>query len=81
MDELSFSDDEEITIQQAADLLNVSGAYVGRLVDRGDLASHPAGPDRRLRLVDVVLYRLVDQARRLAAIDALAGEAQDLDLY
>ena len=74
-------DEEEITTGQAAEILHVSRPYLVGLVDRGEIPSRKVGSRRRVRLVDVLLYREVDQARRLQAVRDLAAEAQELGLY
>jgi len=50
--------DQEITTQQAAELLGVSRPTVVRLIDSGRLRAHVPGTVRRkLRLADVLAYR------------------------
>lgn len=65
--------EEELTIDEAADLLNVSVPYVRELLGGGDLLS--------LDPAHVTSHLGVDRARRLAAVDALASEAQELGIY
>jgi len=50
--------DQEITTQQAADLLGLSRPTVVKLIDAGELeANVPGSVRRKLRLADVVAYR------------------------
>jgi excisionase family DNA binding protein len=75
------ADTDEITTGQAAELLGVSRPYLVGLIERGEIPARKVGSRRRLRLADVLLYRDIDQARRLAAARDLAAEAQELGIY
>jgi excisionase family DNA binding protein len=76
-----IADDEEVTTQEAADLLNVSRPYVVGLIERRELPCRKVGARRRLRLADVLTYREIQRARQREAADALAAEAQELGIY
>lgn len=57
--------DQEISTQQAADILGLSRPTVVRLIDTGELPAHVPGAERRKLLVaDVLAYREQLYARR-----------------
>lgn len=57
--------DQEISTQQAADVLGLSRPTVVRLIDSGELTAHVPGATRRkLLLADVLVYREELRARR-----------------
>ncbi|GGR23788.1 excisionase family DNA-binding protein [Deinococcus ruber] len=72
--------EEEISTQQAAELLNVSRPYLVKLVESGALPHRKVGPRRRLHLQDVLAYRARLEAQRQAALQALADDLQELGL-
>jgi excisionase family DNA binding protein len=76
-----IADDEMLTTQQAAVLLNVSRQYVTRLVDRGALPATKVGSHRRLRVRDVEAYRLARDIDRDRALDELASLSQGMEGY
>ncbi len=57
--------DQEISTQQAADILGLSRPTVVRLIDEGELSAHVPGAERRkLLLADVLAYREELRSRR-----------------
>jgi excisionase family DNA binding protein len=68
--------EEELTSQQAADVLNVSRQYMVRLLERGDLPSTKVGAHRRVRAGDLATYRERRDEGRRAALAAMADQAQ-----
>jgi excisionase family DNA binding protein len=72
---------EEITTQQAADLLNVSRPYLVGMIEKGELPVRMVGNQRRLPLKNVLTYREENRAKRLETLQELVAHDQKLGLY
>jgi excisionase family DNA binding protein len=72
---------EELTTQQAADLLNISRPYLVRLVDRGDIPCHRVGTHRRIRREDIEEYRGQRDQLRRQHLRSMVRDAEQLGLY
>lgn len=72
--------DQQITTQQAGEMLGISRPTVVQLIEAGDLPAHvPGAVRRKLLLSDVLAYRDKIHARRTAFIAESAKEFGDLD--
>lgn len=72
--------EEEVSPQEAAELLNVSRPFATRLFDEGAIPSRKVGTHRRALTRDVLAYKQREKDARLKALDELAAEAQRLNM-
>lgn len=73
--------EEELSTQEAADLLNVSRQYVVRLMDEGRLAHHMVGKHRRAYLRNVLDFKRERDAKRRGALGKLIRLSEEYGLY
>lgn len=71
----------ELTTSQAADIINVSRPYLIKLLEAGEIPYHKVGSHRRIRREDVMTYKQKQRRERVAILDELTSEAQNLGLY
>lgn len=72
--------DEELTNQQAADILNVSKSYLDQVLDSGDICHRKVGQNRLIELIDLLEYKKRQDCQSKDALQELADEAHELNL-
>ena len=75
-----FPNDAEFTTVQSADVLQVSRPYLIKLLDQKAILHRRVGKHRRVRVEDVVAYKVAIDREREDVLDQLTREAQDQSL-
>jgi excisionase family DNA binding protein len=71
--------EEEVSPQEAAEILKVSRPYAAKLFDEGAIPSRRVGTHRRAVTGDVLACKQREKEARLAVLDELATEGQRLE--
>lgn len=72
---------QELTTQEAADLLNCSRTYLIRLLDVGEMPFTWVGTHRRLQLSDVLAYNDRSHQRQCQNIEEIVRPSEEMGLY
>lgn len=70
----------ELTIQSAADILNVSPVYFLELLETDSIPHHKIGNIYQIKYNDVIDYKTTIDTARRTVLDELTAEAQVLNL-
>ena len=72
---------QDLTTQQAAEMLGVSRPFLVKLLEAGTLHFHMVGTHRRVYLRDLLAYKEHRDHERHLAINRIAKAADDAGLY
>lgn len=73
--------EQDITTQQAADLLQVSRPHVIKILEAGDIPFHMVGSHRRIRLSDLLEYKKNQDAMRRDKLNDMIRMSESSGLY
>lgn len=72
---------QDLTTQQAANLLGMSRQFLVDLLDKGEIPYHRVGTHRRLTFKDVMAFRKRCDQRRHEAVNQMATDAVESGHY
>ncbi|MFD1677410.1 helix-turn-helix domain-containing protein [Alicyclobacillus fodiniaquatilis] len=73
--------EQDITTQQAAEILQVSRPYVVKILEAGEIPYHMVGSHRRIRLADLLEYKKSRDTTRREKLNDLIRISESSGLY
>jgi excisionase family DNA binding protein len=72
---------QDLTIEEAANLLNVSNSYLIKLLEQGQILSTNVGSDRRIKREDLLIYKEKKYREREQILNNLVAMTEAEGLY
>jgi excisionase family DNA binding protein len=73
--------EQKLTTQKAADLLNVSRPYIIKLLEQGEIPYITVGTHRRIRFDDLMKYKQQRDAKRSQLLQEIIDISEECGLY
>jgi excisionase family DNA binding protein len=73
--------EQDLTTQQAADLLNMSRQFLVQLLDQGRIPHHKTGKHRRIRFGDLMAFKEVRDRQRRESLRRLTRLNEEFGMY
>jgi excisionase family DNA binding protein len=71
----------QLTTQEAAEILGVSRPHLVKLVEREEIPYYKVGKHRRIRLIDLLVYKERRDSKRRQVLDQIKADSEELGLY
>lgn len=71
----------QLTTQQAAEILGVSRPHLVKLLEQEEIPYHKVGKHRRIRLVDILVYKNRRDSQRRQILEQIRADSEELGLY
>jgi excisionase family DNA binding protein len=71
----------QLTTQEAAEILGVSRPHLVKLLKQEKIPYHKVGKHRRIRLVDLLVYKDKRDSKRQQILEQIRADSEELGLY
>lgn len=79
--ETSNRSDDDLGIEQAAEMQRISPHTLSRQLDAGEIVFHYAASERRVAVADLLDYRRRQKERAQMSLEQMRDDADEMDHY